>query len=33
VGYEVANGSKYPQWKPGNEFKSKRDAMLKAGSK
>ncbi|PYI77821.1 MAG: peptidase M28 [Verrucomicrobia bacterium] len=33
VGYEVANGSKYPQWKPGNEFKPKRDAMLKAGSK
>ena len=33
VGYEVANGSKYPQWKPANEFKPKRDAMLKAGSK
>jgi Zn-dependent M28 family amino/carboxypeptidase len=29
VGYEVANGDKFPEWKPGNEFKLKRDAMLK----
>ena len=29
VGYEVANGDKFPEWKPGNEFKPKRDAMLK----
>lgn len=29
VGYEVANGDKFPEWKPGNEFKAKRDAMLK----
>lgn len=29
VGYEVANGEKFPEWKPGNEFKAKRDAMLK----
>jgi Zn-dependent M28 family amino/carboxypeptidase len=29
VGYEVANGDKFPEWKPGNEFKTKRDAMLK----
>jgi Zn-dependent M28 family amino/carboxypeptidase len=29
VGYEVANGGKVPEWKPGNEFKPKRDAMLK----
>ena len=29
VGYEVANGDKFPEWKPGNEFKGKRDAMLK----
>jgi Zn-dependent M28 family amino/carboxypeptidase len=28
VGYQVANGDKYPQWKIGNEFKPKRDAML-----
>lgn len=29
VGYEVANGDKYPEWKPGNEFKAQRDAMMK----
>jgi Zn-dependent M28 family amino/carboxypeptidase len=29
VGYEVANGDKLPEWKPGNEFKAKRDSMLK----
>ena len=29
VGYEVANGDKFPEWKPGNEFKPKRDAMLR----
>jgi len=29
VGYEIANGAKYPEWKAGNEFKAKRDAMLK----
>ncbi|HXG57387.1 MAG TPA: M28 family metallopeptidase [Vicinamibacterales bacterium] len=29
VGYRVANADKFPQWKPGNEFKAKRDAMLK----
>ena len=29
VGYEVANGDKFPEWKAGNEFKPKRDAMLK----
>jgi Zn-dependent M28 family amino/carboxypeptidase len=29
VGYEVANGDKYPEWKAGNEFKPKRDAMMK----
>ena len=28
VGYQVANGGKYPNWKPGNEFKPKRDAMM-----
>jgi Zn-dependent M28 family amino/carboxypeptidase len=30
VGYEVANADRYPQWKPGSEFKSTRDAQLKA---
>jgi len=29
VGYEVANDNKYPEWKPGNEFKPQRDAMIK----
>ncbi|MFL6589250.1 MAG: M28 family peptidase [Chthoniobacterales bacterium] len=29
VGYDVANGDKFPAWKPDSEFKAKRDAMLK----
>ena len=29
VGYRVANASKFPEWKPGNEFKAKRDEMIK----
>jgi Zn-dependent M28 family amino/carboxypeptidase len=29
VGYQVANGDKFPEWKPTSEFKAKRDAMLK----
>jgi Zn-dependent M28 family amino/carboxypeptidase len=29
VGYEIANGKSWPEWKPGNEFKARRDAMLK----
>jgi Zn-dependent M28 family amino/carboxypeptidase len=29
VGYRVAQADKYPEWKPGNEFKATRDAMLK----
>src|SRR5437762_2829403 len=29
VGYQVANADKFPEWKPGNEFKPKRDAMMK----
>jgi Zn-dependent M28 family amino/carboxypeptidase len=28
VGYRVANADKFPEWKPGNEFKAKRDAMM-----
>jgi Zn-dependent M28 family amino/carboxypeptidase len=31
LGYRVANDAKLPQWKPGTEFKAKRDAMLAAG--
>ena len=29
VGYRVANSDKMPDWKPGNEFKAKRDESLK----
>jgi Zn-dependent M28 family amino/carboxypeptidase len=29
VGYQVANADKFPEWKPSNEFKPKRDAMMK----
>ena len=29
VGYRVAQADKFPEWKPGNEFRAKRDAMLK----
>jgi Zn-dependent M28 family amino/carboxypeptidase len=29
VGYQVANGDKFPEWKAGTEFKAKRDEMLK----
>jgi len=31
VGYRVAQADKIPAWKPGNEFKAKRDAMLTGG--
>jgi Zn-dependent M28 family amino/carboxypeptidase len=30
VGYRVANADALPEWKPGNEFKAKRDAMMKS---
>ena len=29
VGYQIANADKFPEWKPGAEFKPKRDAMIK----
>ena len=29
VGFQVAQGTVWPEWKPGVEFKAKRDAMLK----
>lgn len=29
VGYRVANTDKYPEWKPGNEFKARREEALK----
>ncbi|HYP25365.1 MAG TPA: M20/M25/M40 family metallo-hydrolase [Blastocatellia bacterium] len=34
VGYRVASTDKYPEWKPGNEFRARREEMLrKAGVK
>ena len=30
LGYEVAQASEYPRWKPGTEFKAVREAKLKA---
>jgi Zn-dependent M28 family amino/carboxypeptidase len=32
VGYRVANADRFPEWKPGNEFKAKRDQMLRKGT-
>ena len=32
VGYQVANAAKFPEWKSGIEFKTKRDAMMKSAS-
>jgi Zn-dependent M28 family amino/carboxypeptidase len=29
VGYRVANADAFPEWKPGNEFRATREAMLK----
>jgi Zn-dependent M28 family amino/carboxypeptidase len=29
VGYRIAQGNRYPEWKQGSEFRAKREAMLK----
>jgi hypothetical protein len=29
VGYRVAQATRFPKWKPGNEFRAKREPMLK----
>ena len=29
IGYQAANGDKFPEWKAGSEFKAKRDSMLR----
>ncbi len=29
VGLRIANGTQWPEWKPGNEFKAKRDEMMR----
>ncbi|MEK6281378.1 MAG: M28 family metallopeptidase [Acidobacteriota bacterium] len=31
IGYRVAQGEKYPEWKAGSEFKAKRDETMKGG--
>jgi Zn-dependent M28 family amino/carboxypeptidase len=33
VGYAVSQTEKLPEWKPGNEFKAKRDSMMKTDTK
>ncbi|WP_435005227.1 M28 family peptidase [Tundrisphaera lichenicola] len=33
VGYRVAQGETYPTWKPGTEFKARREASLKAAGR
>jgi hypothetical protein len=33
VGYRVAQSDKFPEWKPGNEFKAIREKMLGGASK
>jgi hypothetical protein len=30
VGLRVANADRLPEWKPGNEFKARRDEMLRS---
>src|SRR6185503_9613025 len=32
VGYRIAQADKMPEWRPGNEFKAKRESMLKGGT-
>ncbi|HEX8558782.1 MAG TPA: M28 family metallopeptidase [Pyrinomonadaceae bacterium] len=33
IGYEVLQGAGYPEWKPGTEFKAKRDESLKGAAR
>jgi Zn-dependent M28 family amino/carboxypeptidase len=33
LGLRIANGDRWPEWRPGNEFKPKRDAMMQASAK
>ncbi|HZG52937.1 MAG TPA: M28 family metallopeptidase [Pyrinomonadaceae bacterium] len=32
IGYRVAQGDKYPEWKAGSEFKAKRDETMRGGA-
>ena len=29
LGYRLAEGPRYPEWKPGSEFRARREAMLR----
>ena len=31
VGYRVAEGDRFPEWKPDSEFRARREAMLRTG--
>jgi Zn-dependent M28 family amino/carboxypeptidase len=33
IGHRVADGDKYPEWKPGTEFKARRDAMMQRAAR
>jgi Zn-dependent M28 family amino/carboxypeptidase len=33
VGYRVAQGATFPEWKPGTEFKAKRDSVMRAAKR
>ena len=33
IGYHVAQGDRFPEWKPGTEFKAKREASLKGNGR
>jgi Zn-dependent M28 family amino/carboxypeptidase len=33
VGYRVAQGDRFPEWKPDSEFRARREAMLKAAGR
>jgi len=33
VGWEIANGDRWPEWKPGSEFKARREEMLRAAGR
>ena len=33
VGYRVSQATRFPEWKPGTEFKARREASLKAGAR
>jgi hypothetical protein len=29
IGYRIAQADRFPEWKPGSEFRARREAMLK----